>query len=197
MGLGIAKSLADRWWQSRIFPTTLSEPSLLLLFVAWGWIRLCKLLVYESDGHFKLYRDIKKEPGMFATLILQLPAWLPGRCSHGSAWQRHFDAGFKDTAFFADCEHEIQPDANSSPEKLVFCLEHKYTETNLCFSGLKGQDRLVVELLGNVPVLQCCSGVLAETQERRARLPGQDLKELWTWWSGGSFGLLGLAHISS
>ncbi|XP_024538500.1 uncharacterized protein LOC112349068 [Selaginella moellendorffii] len=60
-------------------------------------------------NQFKLHRDIEKEPGMFATLILQLPAWLPGRCSRGSAWQPHFDAGFKDTVFFADCEHEIQP----------------------------------------------------------------------------------------
>lgn len=34
---------------------------------------LYKLLLYETDGHFRTHRDTKKEKGMFATLVLQLP----------------------------------------------------------------------------------------------------------------------------
>ncbi|EFJ21279.1 hypothetical protein SELMODRAFT_417764 [Selaginella moellendorffii] len=156
-GLGnrtLVDTAVRRAWQidgskvlSYFSTATLSKPSLLLLFVAWGWIQveahLYKLLVYDSDGHFKLHRDTEKEPGMFATLILQLPT----RHQHGNLTKTFdFDVpGFNYTAFFADCEHEVQPDANSSPEKLVFPLE-QYTETNLYFSGFKGQDRMVVEL---------------------------------------------------
>ncbi|PNW85444.1 hypothetical protein CHLRE_03g186700v5 [Chlamydomonas reinhardtii] len=35
--------------------------------------RLYKLLVYEAGGHFKSHRDTEKEPGMFGTLLVQLP----------------------------------------------------------------------------------------------------------------------------
>lgn len=39
---------------------------------------LYKMLLYESGGHFRTHRDTEKEPGMFGTLILQLPAKFSG-----------------------------------------------------------------------------------------------------------------------
>ncbi|EFJ09623.1 hypothetical protein SELMODRAFT_427913 [Selaginella moellendorffii] len=36
-------------------------------------VKLYKLLLYEAGGHFKFHRDMEKEDGMFATMILQLP----------------------------------------------------------------------------------------------------------------------------
>ena len=35
--------------------------------------RLYKLLVYERGGHFRPHRDTEKEPGMFGSLLIQLP----------------------------------------------------------------------------------------------------------------------------
>ena len=36
--------------------------------------RLYKLVLYEEGGFFKAHKDTEKEPGMFATLVVQLPA---------------------------------------------------------------------------------------------------------------------------
>lgn len=36
------------------------------------------------------------------------------------------------------------------PTKLVYLLDHEYSQTNLLFNRLKGRDRLVVELLKNI-----------------------------------------------
>ena len=37
-------------------------------------LELYKLVYYEKDGHFLSHRDTEKAPGMFATLVVQLPA---------------------------------------------------------------------------------------------------------------------------
>ena len=34
---------------------------------------LYKMVLYKERGHFKAHRDTEKEPGMFGTLIIQLP----------------------------------------------------------------------------------------------------------------------------
>ena len=36
-------------------------------------VNLYKMVLYKKDGHFKPHRDTEKEPGMFGTLIIQLP----------------------------------------------------------------------------------------------------------------------------
>ena len=36
--------------------------------------RLYKMVLYEDGGFFKAHKDTEKEPGMFATLVVQLPA---------------------------------------------------------------------------------------------------------------------------
>jgi hypothetical protein len=76
---------------------------------------LYKMLLYEKEGHFLPHRDGEKEDGMFGTLILQLPSLFSG----GSVTVRHdgkeesfpldrdSDSSIHATAFYADCEHEV------------------------------------------------------------------------------------------
>eukprot|EP00198_Chlamydomonas_reinhardtii_P011309 XP_001700646.1 predicted protein [Chlamydomonas reinhardtii] len=78
--------------------------------------RLYKLLVYERGGHFRAHRDTEKEPGMFGSLLIQLP--VAGGHTGGSLSVRlQQEEVVWDTAaaampgaattFFADCEHEL------------------------------------------------------------------------------------------
>ena len=78
-----------------------------------------KLLIYEAGGHFVFHRDTEKEPGMFATLVVQLPSRFTGGslivkhqkkslthdfgCASGRA---PFIAHF--AAQFADVEHKVE-----------------------------------------------------------------------------------------
>ncbi|CAL4201705.1 unnamed protein product [Meganyctiphanes norvegica] len=97
---------------------------------------LYKLVYYQKGGHFVKHRDTEKAPGMFATLVIQLPASYKG----GALTVRHkgetkvfdFENDYVDysdeelddesdnsdtedgngdnfffTAFFADCEHQL------------------------------------------------------------------------------------------
>ena len=79
---------------------------------------LYKLLVYEQGSFFAPHRDTEKIPGMFATLVVSLPS----RHEGGRLIVRHDgqtreidfagpDAEFKTkyAAFYADCQHEIEP----------------------------------------------------------------------------------------
>jgi hypothetical protein len=81
---------------------------------------LYKLLLYEPGGHFKPHADTEKVPGMFATLVVQLPSVFTGGTfvvrHHGI--QRSFVADVSDpaaafecryVAHYADCVHEILP----------------------------------------------------------------------------------------
>lgn len=80
---------------------------------------LFKLLVYREGGHFKFHQDTEKAPGMFATLIVQLPS----RCQGGSLTCRFadkeylFDFGDKEAdseffiyyaAHYADVPHQVE-----------------------------------------------------------------------------------------
>ncbi|KAG2489506.1 hypothetical protein HYH03_011958 [Edaphochlamys debaryana] len=176
--------------------------------------RLYKLLMYEEGGHFLEHRDTEKEPGMFGTLLVQLP--VEGGHTGGelhikhegkqAVWQtapgsdptalglNHWDAfELSYAAFYADCEHQLLPvqsglrvvlaynlvrtgprgqagvvgalpvhtsamvaavrawEATSAAETmghlLALPLEHKYTEANLSFGGLKGRDHTRVQAL--------------------------------------------------
>jgi hypothetical protein len=77
-----------------------------------------KLLIYGKGGHFKAHRDTEKLDAMFGTLIVALPSAHEGgrlRVRHGggetvvdfSDESRRHD--FQHAAFFADCEHEVEP----------------------------------------------------------------------------------------
>jgi hypothetical protein len=78
---------------------------------------LYKLLVYDPGGFFLPHRDSEKAPGMFGTLLIQLPSPHSGgelRIRHGSREAR-IDLSATDSAelgfaaFYADCEHEVRP----------------------------------------------------------------------------------------
>lgn len=91
---------------------------------------LYKLLVYDPGGFFLAHRDSEKAPGMFGTLLLQLPSPHSGgelRIRHGSREARidlsatdFSELGF--AAFYADCEHEVRPVESGHRVCLVFNL---------------------------------------------------------------------------
>ena len=91
---------------------------------------LYKLLVYDPGGFFLPHRDSEKVPGMFGTLLLQLPSSHAGgelRIRHGSREAR-IDLSATDcselafAAFYADCEHEVRPVESGHRVCLVFNL---------------------------------------------------------------------------
>ena len=81
---------------------------------------LYKLLLYEAGSHFKPHTDTEKVPGMFATLVVQLPSVFTGGSfvvSHHRV-QPSFVTDESDPALafecrfvahYADCVHEILP----------------------------------------------------------------------------------------
>jgi hypothetical protein len=91
---------------------------------------LYKLLVYDPGGFFLPHRDSEKSPGMFGTLLIQLPSPHTGgelRVRHGSREAR-IDLSATDgselafAAFYADCEHEVRPVESGHRLCLVFNL---------------------------------------------------------------------------
>jgi hypothetical protein len=160
---------------------------------------LYKLLVYDPGGFFLAHRDSEKAPGMFGTLLLQLPSPHTGgelRIRHGSR-EVCIDLSAIDgseigyAAFYADCQHEVRPvesghrvclvfnllrgaasdtpaasapnydaqiaraaqligaafAAEGPPRKLVWLLEHQYSQAELGFTTLKGVDAAVAGVL--------------------------------------------------
>lgn len=100
---------------------------------------LYKLLIYEKGSFFAPHRDTEKTPGMFATLVVGLPS----RHRGGRLIVRHDgqtknidfatdDAEFQTqyAAFYADCQHEIEPVAEGYRVSLVY---------NLALAGKKTQ----------------------------------------------------------
>jgi hypothetical protein len=79
--------------------------------------QLYKLVLYEPGGHFKPHRDTEKAPGMFGTLVVQLPV-IGGHTGADLLIRHRGTECTVDTeseaeeyiitaAFFADCEHEL------------------------------------------------------------------------------------------
>jgi hypothetical protein len=77
-----------------------------------------KFLLYGKGGHFKAHKDTEKLDSMFGTLVIALPSQHEG----GRLFIRHdgreFEVDFSApatsrdlqyAAFFADCEHEVEP----------------------------------------------------------------------------------------
>ncbi len=91
---------------------------------------LYKLLVYDPGGFFLPHRDSEKSPGMFGTLLVQLPSLHTGgelRIRHGGR-EACIDLSVTDgselgfAAFYADCEHEVRPVESGHRLCLVFNL---------------------------------------------------------------------------
>ena len=103
---------------------------------------LFKLLVYREGGHFRFHQDTEKAPGMFASLIVQLPA----RCRGGSlvcrfADKNHtFDFGNTDAAsefslyyaaHYADVHHQVEEIEEGARLVLVYNLIQPLAERQL------------------------------------------------------------------
>jgi hypothetical protein len=91
---------------------------------------LYKLLVYDAGGFFLSHRDSEKAPGMFGTLLVQMPSPHTGGellVRHGSR-EACIDLSATDgselgfAAFYADCEHEVRPVTSGHRLCLVFNL---------------------------------------------------------------------------
>jgi hypothetical protein len=80
-------------------------------------MRLYKLLVYETGGHFAFHRDSPKTDGMFGSLVVVLPSPFEGGellLKHGEetiSFDSHVDSEFGTSAaaWYADVLHSIQP----------------------------------------------------------------------------------------
>jgi predicted 2-oxoglutarate/Fe(II)-dependent dioxygenase YbiX len=98
---------------------------------------LYKMLVYDTGSFFVNHRDTEKAEGMFATLIVALPAVYTGgelRIEHaGHSVSLNLQADdpseISFAAFYADCVHEVQPITSGCRIVLIY---------NLCRSG-KGE----------------------------------------------------------
>ena len=92
---------------------------------------LYKLLIYEKGSFFAPHRDTEKVPGMFATLVVCLPSRHKGGTlivSHdGETRQVEFggagaEFNVRYAAFYADCQHEIEPVTSGYRVCLVYNL---------------------------------------------------------------------------
>lgn len=89
---------------------------------------LYNALLCEEGGHFKTYEDAVKAPGIFGTLVIQLPRQFRGGASivshQGESVSFDMEAGceshFLCTAVHADCEHRIWPIVEGFRFHLVF-----------------------------------------------------------------------------
>lgn len=98
---------------------------------------LYKLLLYEEGGHFKRHKDTEKEVGMFGTLLVQLPSQHTGgqlSVSHVNKTQKfNFERDSADSAyyaaFYADCEHVLEPVTSGYRLMLAFNLVQQPSST--------------------------------------------------------------------
>ncbi|KAK5121267.1 hypothetical protein LTR85_005433 [Meristemomyces frigidus] len=117
--------------------------------------QLYKLLVYEKDAMFKPHKDTEKAARMFGTLIKPVtsgyrvvltynlvntgPSAVPDLADHA----KHSMA-MRSTLCRWLASLEMLDERDESewvPDHLIYLLEHEYTEANLSFSHLKGNDR--------------------------------------------------------
>jgi predicted 2-oxoglutarate/Fe(II)-dependent dioxygenase YbiX len=115
-----------------------------------------KLLVYDKGSFFVSHRDTEKVPGMFATLVLALPAQSDG----GDLVVKHGDREVRldlrcdepgeiaFAAFYADCPHEVLPVTAGCRVTLVFNLVRKGKGAAPEPPGYEAQTAQVVALLG-------------------------------------------------
>ncbi|KAK3253221.1 hypothetical protein CYMTET_37511, partial [Cymbomonas tetramitiformis] len=92
--------------------------------------RLYKLVLYEEGGRSALHRGTEKSMGMFGTLVVHLPAQYEGGALkvHHKGQTKLIDLSqsseecFGYSAFFAECEHELQPVTSGHRLTLLYNL---------------------------------------------------------------------------
>ncbi|AEE49789.1 2OG-Fe(II) oxygenase [Haliscomenobacter hydrossis] len=110
---------------------------------------LYKLLLYEKGGFFLSHQDSEKEKGMFGTLVIGLPSVHEGGqllVSFGGREKaidfssaKSFEIPF--AAFFADCEHEIQPVTSGYRLCLTYNLLQKTKKSPIGVSDFSEQTK--------------------------------------------------------
>lgn len=101
-----------------------------VMFEEYVDAKFYKLLIYEEGGHFKQHQDTERGPGMFGTLLVQLPSQYTGGdlvISHnGTKWRvsnaEESERFMYCTAFFSDCTHTLEPVTSGYRLVLVFNL---------------------------------------------------------------------------
>ena len=115
-----------------------------------------KLLLYGKGGHFKAHKDSEKLDAMFGTLVIALPSKHEGGrllIRHGgreialdfsSEAHRH---DFQHAAFFADCEHEVEPVRSGYRCCVVYNLRLDEGDPGLLNLSLTAQARALLPSL--------------------------------------------------
>ncbi|KXZ52698.1 hypothetical protein GPECTOR_9g744 [Gonium pectorale] len=96
-------------------------------------LRLRRLLLYEPGGHFRPHRDAELEPGVYGTLVVQLPVagghtggeLLIGRSEEIRQWRTEVNSNTPygtPAAYFSACERQLSPITSGLRAVLVFSL---------------------------------------------------------------------------
>ena len=117
---------------------------------------LYKLLVYESGDFFLPHKDSEKEAGMFGTLVVGLPGAHTGGvlCVRFDGKEKRIDFSgpassyrIPFAAFYADCEHEIEPVTSGYRVCLVYNLVHQSKSARPRTPQLSAQVAAIAHLL--------------------------------------------------
>ena len=178
-------------WESFLQTTTKSitrEMGLSSTQLACVKSNLYKMLLYEKGSFFVKHRDSEKEPGMFGTLVIQLPSLYKGgelEIQHGGVKKiidhsAKSQDGFFATAFFADCEHELKPVTEGFRVVLVYNLvmAHNRDPSFLPSASALMEEQMRLQKLGWESKSVCHSYLLehkyTQTNLRIANMKGRD-----------------------
>lgn len=146
-----------------------------------------KLLIYGPGGHFKAHRDTEKLDAMFGSLIVALPS----RHEGGRLLIRHDGMesvvdfsdpaqrnDFQFAAFFADCEHEVEPVRSGYRFCVAYNLRLDQGDAAVLNLPLTAQSRTLVGALENLKSARRgqLSAVLLEHSYTEANLALAHLK---------------------
>ena len=146
-----------------------------------------KLLIYGKGGHFKAHRDTEKLAAMFGTLIVALPsAHQGGRLSirhDGREIEVDFSRDehvheFQHAAFFADCEHEVEPVSSGYRCCLIYNLHLDEGDPGQLNLSLTEQARALLPSLAAMKLEHAgeLSAVLLDHSYTEANLSLRNLK---------------------
>ncbi|KAG2381281.1 hypothetical protein C9374_006270 [Naegleria lovaniensis] len=160
---------------------------------------LYKLLFYEKDGHFNFHKDTEKEEGMFATLVIQFPCIYTGGelvVQHNGReqlydFQTNSQFGAFYASFYADFVPQLQElftkwnNGEFRESKILYMLEHEYTQAGLSFDVLKGSDEAIVSAITNAnrdgQLVGCALGIVKKVESGSASCSG------YSYYGGGDF----------
>ena len=120
---------------------------------------LYKLLLYQTGDFFLPHKDSEKEPGMFGTLVIGLPANHTGgelavrfdsreEVIDFSSAASHYKLPY--AAFFADCDHEIKPVTSGYRMALVYNLVYAAGSKKKTIPKISAQADKIAALLTDI-----------------------------------------------